>query len=739
MAGSSGESAKRRKADGTNAASCESHLLLAQAYRDASVLTVDNEDSVMENASVQEDDSSIEEDTNVDSREIPKFVQKIQTHMGHLADTMEDCLELELCLQDLLDEEGNALDPSDLQRESGDKALKAVQAVFPQIQREDYSMETFMKQELVERVLGTTKNINSKNAEEFYELLYPYVGQGDGSEIQWWPLVSKIVVSHKWDVLSPGVVLVDLPGGGDANPARAAIADGYLQKADQVFVVASIVRAAASKVAQDYLTKAFVRELRMGGRSDAVAYICTHIDDLPKRPGDLKNLIRKYHLKEEFDQAFTEHKGRIKSFNRMNATSKERAVKKAEKSAFKNMKLKCIEMRSAQVQEARQESFAAMLKEGLPEEMQDRYKEYKLPMYFVSPLAFLSLRDPDDDEEWVKNHLLPQQARKDSQIKQLGLQEQRRAANLFGELAKTRVNMICNHLLQSAKGALDPESLSAIQQFCKKTLNGLRREWKSLVESAITSSREGLEDLRTQMEDGAEDAKAKGDGTSQQNGGFHHMTYRATCQRKGRFHAYDMNHDLVEPMYDAVEAEWIVFFDEVVVGIDKKVNEMELQFAPVENVIVQDIIEEIQREWHGTKRAARKHINICMLLFYRLPVWAHQKNERKEECQKSRQALHHQVITRMVPFAEEYYAGVKKKMYEDVAVTMVSHLDAFMENTRRALRQSWKEVHANLETHFQRFAERKPLNQEALEMWQNLSLAAQEAKQQIDEVMKSEV
>ena len=35
-------------------------------------------------------------------------------------------------------------------------------------------------------------------------------------------------LKHKWDVLSQGIVLVDLPGGGDANPARAAIADEYL-------------------------------------------------------------------------------------------------------------------------------------------------------------------------------------------------------------------------------------------------------------------------------------------------------------------------------------------------------------------------------------------------------------------------------------------------------------------------------------------------------------------------------
>lgn len=58
-----------------------------------------------------------------------------------------------------------------------------------------------------------------------------------------WPLVKLVKIRCNAPVLSKGTVLVDLPGNGDANPARNAIAQGYLQNAHSIWVLVNAERA----------------------------------------------------------------------------------------------------------------------------------------------------------------------------------------------------------------------------------------------------------------------------------------------------------------------------------------------------------------------------------------------------------------------------------------------------------------------------------------------------------------
>lgn len=43
-------------------------------------------------------------------------------------------------------------------------------------------------------------------------------------------------------ILSKGAILVDLPGNGDANAARNAVAFDYLQRCDSIWIVPEPVR-----------------------------------------------------------------------------------------------------------------------------------------------------------------------------------------------------------------------------------------------------------------------------------------------------------------------------------------------------------------------------------------------------------------------------------------------------------------------------------------------------------------
>lgn len=55
--------------------------------------------------------------------------------------------------------------------------------------------------------------------------------------MSYWPLIKRIIVKCKSEVLSKGAVIVDLPGNGDSNAARNAVAAAYLQRCDSIWTV----------------------------------------------------------------------------------------------------------------------------------------------------------------------------------------------------------------------------------------------------------------------------------------------------------------------------------------------------------------------------------------------------------------------------------------------------------------------------------------------------------------------
>jgi len=92
---------------------------------------------------------------------------------------------------------------------------------------------------------------------------------------QYWPLINKAKVSGPWTVLSPNIVFVDLPGTGDANAVRNAIALREFKRADFVCVCARADRAVTDKASLWWLDKAS-RDLPL----EQVAYTVTKCDDI---------------------------------------------------------------------------------------------------------------------------------------------------------------------------------------------------------------------------------------------------------------------------------------------------------------------------------------------------------------------------------------------------------------------------------------------------------------------------
>jgi hypothetical protein len=121
----------------------------------------------------------------------------------------------------------------------------------------------------VTQFLGTSVDINAPNSKDFADQIYEYVATStktivkeetppptilDAENAQTadkesaklapslWPLIRQVRIKCRSKALSSGAVIVDLPGVGDANAARNAVAKEYMKKCGCVWIVASIQR-----------------------------------------------------------------------------------------------------------------------------------------------------------------------------------------------------------------------------------------------------------------------------------------------------------------------------------------------------------------------------------------------------------------------------------------------------------------------------------------------------------------
>jgi len=95
-------------------------------------------------------------------------------------------------------------------------------------------------------------------------------------------LVEVVRVCSRAPILQNGFVLVDLPGQGDYNTARARIAERYIRKLDRIWIVAEIKRAVDESVARDLLGQHLQTHLLMANKYDEsfITVIATHTDNI---------------------------------------------------------------------------------------------------------------------------------------------------------------------------------------------------------------------------------------------------------------------------------------------------------------------------------------------------------------------------------------------------------------------------------------------------------------------------
>jgi len=106
------------------------------------------------------------------------------------------------------------------------------------------------------------------------------VGREQHDDGQFWPLISRVRIYGNFPVLANGVVLVDLPGLNDPNPAREQVTKRYLNDARYLWLICNSQTGIDRVFTQLLRDNSLLYKLYMEGRLDAFSVVTTRIDDI---------------------------------------------------------------------------------------------------------------------------------------------------------------------------------------------------------------------------------------------------------------------------------------------------------------------------------------------------------------------------------------------------------------------------------------------------------------------------
>lgn len=159
------------------------------------------------------------------------------------------------------------------------------------------------------QLLGTTKSLHASHADKLAADIRPFLDstepEGDKAEDAFavWPLVKCVRIFVRADILKHGIVLVDLPGLGDINPARVQVAKSFFPKLALTVVIAPIIRATDEKTAHELLDENHEMRLQLDGKynSHGFGFVLSKIDDM-----NLKSYLKQRSNNTDFQRALSE-------------------------------------------------------------------------------------------------------------------------------------------------------------------------------------------------------------------------------------------------------------------------------------------------------------------------------------------------------------------------------------------------------------------------------------------------
>ncbi|KAI0454157.1 hypothetical protein F5B21DRAFT_525233 [Xylaria acuta] len=121
-------------------------------------------------------------------------------------------------------------------------------------------------------LLGTVKKYNSGSADEISKTMKPYMDSTaashstSGASFAAWPLIEQVELFVNSDILRNGLVLVDLPGLGDAVESRALVAERSFRQLTATMIVTQATRAADNSTAVSLMSKHHEMAMMMDGK-----------------------------------------------------------------------------------------------------------------------------------------------------------------------------------------------------------------------------------------------------------------------------------------------------------------------------------------------------------------------------------------------------------------------------------------------------------------------------------------
>ncbi len=106
------------------------------------------------------------------------------------------------------------------------------------------------------------------------------VGRNQHADSQFWPLITEIRIRGNFPVLANGVVLVDLPGLDDPNPAREQVTRSYLRDARYLWLVCNSQTGIGGVFTTMLRDERLLQRLFLEGRLPAFSVVATRGDDL---------------------------------------------------------------------------------------------------------------------------------------------------------------------------------------------------------------------------------------------------------------------------------------------------------------------------------------------------------------------------------------------------------------------------------------------------------------------------
>ncbi len=126
------------------------------------------------------------------------------------------------------------------------------------------------------------------------------VGRGQHDDAYYWPIISRVKIFGRFDLLANGLALVDLPGLNDPNPAREQVTKRYLAESRHIWLVCNS-QTGIDRVFDNLLREnGFLFRIFMEGRLDCFSVIATRADDIALGPV----LAQMGIAEEEFDGNF---------------------------------------------------------------------------------------------------------------------------------------------------------------------------------------------------------------------------------------------------------------------------------------------------------------------------------------------------------------------------------------------------------------------------------------------------